>query len=374
MAADTDPGVVLEVNGSELRGWEGVTVVRSVETLAGAFSLSATELEPDDPLARPLKPGVACRVRLDGDLVVSGYLDKVVTAYGREKHSVSARGRDAAGDLVDCSADRDPGEWQAQTLDSIARDLVSDFEGVTFVPGADPGEAFPIFRINAGETVHSALRRGAQTRGLMPTSDGQGGVTFARIGEELAPARIDRTADDRGRILSARIDADDRERFSTYRVKGQTDQPETWPDGEGPAGGPAQAGSASDPGVTRYRPKVIVDASSGDRGAMLRRAQFEATTRAGKSRVVGYRLQGWRAGDWLWAPGFRVPVYDPLLGVGNESGAAQEMVVDSVTYSIDDNVGRVVDLRLLDPRAFTLRDLTEETRVEPSMLWPGATL
>lgn len=359
-----DSVVSLEIDGYELGGWETVEIERSIDQLAGAFRLTVSENEPDQPLARRLVLGAPCSILLDDEPVVTGYLEDREISYSAATHSVAVGGRDGVGDLIDCSADRSPGGWKGQTVDRIVSDLVSPFAGITFVSVSTPGPPFAEFQIQPGESVAETISRATRMRALVPVSDGVGGLRLIVPGESLAPTEIVRSTDAAGRVLGGRIQESTRGRFSTYRVKGQSGDSAAWLS----AWGAAQEGTATDPGVPRHRPLVIVETSTSDDGALRRRAQFEATTRAARSAPVTYRVQGWRAdGGWMWAPGYRLPVFDPELGVGTESGAPVELLVASVRFTIDDQVGQVSEITLLDPSAFQARELAEKPA--SSFLW-----
>lgn len=348
--------VVLEVSGLELRGWESVAVSRAVDQIAGTFALSVSELNPDDPLARELRVGEPCTVRVGDDVVLSGHIETRRVSYSERTHTVAISGREVTGDLVDCSADRSPGEWQRQTIARIAADLVAPFPAVSLLPVPDPGAPFERFRLQPGERVFDALSRASRLRGLTPSSDGRGGVRLSVPGAELAPVSIDRR--ESGQVLGGEISENAAGRFSRVRVIGQTDQVEAW---QGSTGGPAQSGEAFDPGVARFRPLVLVESQRGDAGALRRRAEYETTTRAARARPVGYRMAGWTApGGWLWQPGFRVPVFDPLLGVGLSGGGPREMLIASVSLSLDETGGQVAALELVDPVAFQVLRLPEK--------------
>lgn len=355
--ADSETGVALEIDGYELSGWETVEIERSIDQLAGAFRLTVSENEPDEPLKRRLVLGAPCSILLDGDPVVTGYLEDRQIGYDGGAHSVSVAGRDAVGDLIDCSADRSPGAWSDQYIGQIVEDLLAPFDGISLVSVSDQGPRFASFKLEPGESVFEAISRATRMRALVATSDGIGGLRLLVPGDELAPAEIDRSMGGAGRVLRGSVSESTRSRFSTYRVKGQSSDVSTWLG----LWGAAQEGLAADPGVLRHRPLVIVETNKADEGALRRRAQFEATTRAARSAPVSYTVRGWRAeSGWLWSPGYRLPVYDPVLGIGTESGAPRELLISSVRYTLDDSGGQVADLTLLDAVAFQTRELTEE--------------
>ena len=47
--------IVLQVNGANYGGWTGVSVSRSIETVAGAFDLTCTENVGGDAAQWPLR-------------------------------------------------------------------------------------------------------------------------------------------------------------------------------------------------------------------------------------------------------------------------------------------------------------------------------
>lgn len=362
--------VVLESNGFELRGWESVTIARSIQSLTGVFTVSLSELEPDDPLKRKLVNASPVTVWLDDDKVIDGFVYGLSTQYGPDKHSVRIKGADGTMDLQQCSADREPGSWENQKLEIITEDLLSKFENARLVAGADTGQPLEIFTIKTGESIQQALARAARLAGLILLGDGLGGVKYGNPGGELAPTTINRADVGAGRIVQATLDEDSSDRFSTYRVLGQTSSVEAaeglalW----GEKLGPPQVGVASDPGVNRYRPKILMESSNADRGRLTRRALLEASTRAARSKTVGYVLDGWRsANNWLWQPGYRVPVFDPLLAIGSSSNESRELLITNVGFSVGAKGGQQTTLKLMDPVAFTLSELPPMK--DPIGLW-----
>ena len=119
--------VTLVISGRRLIGWTSATVTRALETIAGRFSISLTERDPGTDMRRAISPGEACQVELDGERVLTGYVDSVSPSYTEESHTLAVVGRDATGDLVDCSAASSPGEWHDVTLPVIVSSLARPF-------------------------------------------------------------------------------------------------------------------------------------------------------------------------------------------------------------------------------------------------------
>ena len=63
------------------------------------------------------------------------------------------------GDLVDCSAATEPGEWKDARLEEISAALCEPFDiGVSVGDGIDTGEPFARFRIEEAESVFRGHR------------------------------------------------------------------------------------------------------------------------------------------------------------------------------------------------------------------------
>ncbi len=69
--------ITLEARGSRFGGWTKVSVSRSIEALAGAFSFTASEKSPDDPLGREIKMGDAVVVRIGEVPIITGWVDQL---------------------------------------------------------------------------------------------------------------------------------------------------------------------------------------------------------------------------------------------------------------------------------------------------------
>ena len=66
------------------------------------------------------------------------------------------------------------------------------------------------------------------------------------------------------------------------------------------------SGSATDPGVTRHRPLVLVAETQSGGPSLASRAAHEAKTRAARGRQAVYTLPGWRnAQGGLWRKSLR---------------------------------------------------------------------
>lgn len=331
--------VTLDVGGIRYGGWTEVTVQRGLEQLAGRFEVAVTERWPKEPQRRPIRPGDACRLAIGGEVVITGWIDQVRVQYDARQHRVSFAGRDAAGDLVDCSAPL--GQHEASTFGDLLSWLAAPFKIPVRLEVDDPPFGRPHVT-DPGETVFDAIEKLARHLAVLVISDGKGGLVVTRA--ERAARVPDRLELGRN-IVAADELLSHVERFSELSVYGQR------------IGGDdfiaedttELMGRARDPAITRHRPLIVFSETMPDGNALLQqRAEWEVRHREGRGRRVTITVQGWRhAGGALWQPNTLVPVKDGFLGIDHE------LLVAGVELRLDDAGTRSV-LTLTERAAFDL--------------------
>ena len=215
--------VELIIDGTAFGGWESIGVNRSIETISGAFDLAVTEKSPFDPTDRRIRTGAPCSVAVDGETVITGYVDEIDVSENATTSSVTIRGRDRAADLVDCAAVHKPAEWLKRTLDAIARDICAPF-GISVSVSTDVGKPFPRFSINQGEKAFAAIERMCRQRAVLPVSNGRGGIELTRAGTGRAAGSLVRGDN----VIGASGQNSDRGRFSEIIVRGDNELQPGW--------------------------------------------------------------------------------------------------------------------------------------------------
>lgn len=333
------PDVALLIGGSRHGGWTSVRVRRGLDQPAGSFELEFTDVWREGGQSTPLKPGDACQLELEGDVVIDGYLDDVGESYSAQHHTMSAAGRSKVADLVDCSAVHGTGQWIQQGLVQIAADLLRPFAlRVDVAEGVDVGEPFRRYRIEFGESVLDCIERAARMRGVLVVAGPQG-ITFTRAGRTRVRTTIVRSG-----VLSGRRNVSHRDRFSDYLTRGRAAGDDEW------SGDVAtqQDLLVLDPDVDRYRPLLIQSEGEGGKADLERRATWERGVRMGRSVELRYTLPMWSHDDGLWEPNTLVAVDDDWLGVKGE------FLVESVELSLGDE-GTRAELSLVDPLAYSVQ-------------------
>lgn len=330
--------IELKVKGGVFSGWESMEIRIGIEQISGIFKLGITERWSGQDTPTPIMPGFACEVLLDGETVITGYVDGTDPIYDGAQHTVNIEGRDKTGDLVDCSAMHRTGQWRNRGLDQVAADICAPF-GIKVIKQADVGAAFPSFNIQEGERAFEALDRMARMRAVLLVSDGLGNLIITRAGQQ----RISTDLVEGVNIKRAKGKFDWRERFSHYVVKGQ----HRAVDGEPADAARGPSGTSDDAVIDRYRPLVVLAEDQGHIASLQQRAEWEKNVRVGRGNRATITVQGWKHTDGLWKPNSLVRLRSPMLY------ADLDLLIAQVTYKLDSG-GTTTDLELCRPEAFDL--------------------
>lgn len=345
MPSSPDNTVKLTVGNAVHAGWQEVTVNRTMEAISGSFELAVTERWPGQQKMAAVKPQDPCKLMIGSDVVITGHVDDVMPEYDGENHRVTFTGRDATGDLVDCSAEM--GQFAVMNMDfvQLVSALAKPYGIKVYTPLKFPPLAY--FMINPGETVFEAIDRLSARVGALPMSDGRGGLMFVRAGDAGRHSGLILGEN----IIRARGQYSDRKRYSDYLVLGQapgspTISPET---------SAFMSGTAKDPGVSRFR-KLIINAQIIDNSAQpyQTRAQWEATVRLGRAQRHEITVQGWRdAAGVLWQPNRLLRVEDDFLAVHGD------MLLSGVKLRLSED-GMLADLTITRKEAFDVIPMPTE--------------
>lgn len=326
--------IQLLVNGQQFTGWEDVSIQQSIETAAGAFSMNVSDKVP-----WPISPGDECVVSEGGDIIITGYVDKVGIGLNASTHSFSVQGRDKTADIIDCSAMNKPGEWRNVKLSKIAKEIAKEFGIEVISTVAD--ETVDLFKLQPGEKGFEAIERACRLQGFLLTTDGLGNLVITSPSTERALVNLVQGEN----ILEGNADFDLSQRYSRYIAIGQHSGTDAY---NGTAATEVKA-EAKDPKVSRNRPLVVVAENMVTNAQAKKRAEWEATVRAARASKSTVTVQGWRqSGDTgdLWKKNTLVACDIPLLGISGD------MLISAVTFSKNLSSGTTTVLELSRPDAF----------------------
>lgn len=325
--------IELLVNGVLYGGWTSVSISRSIGTAAGAFDIECTENVGGEAIAWPLRPNDECEVRVDGQVVIKGYIDKTSLDVSESSHGIAVSGRDKTGDLVDCAAAVK--QWRNVKIEDLAKELCAPF-GIEVVLETEPGKPLAVFKTEPGETVFKALERAAKIAGILLVQ-ARGALVLTHAGAQQATTPLLLGSN----IKSATADYDYSERFSEYTVTGQRAGKDN---DHGKAAAHVRS-AVRDEAIKRYRP--FVKSADGQATAEMarRQAEWEKQVREAKSTKLSCTVAGWtQQNGQLWDINQRAPVEVAPLAVQGE------LLIAAVEYGYDDS-GEITKMELIRPEA-----------------------
>ena len=339
----------LLIDGNRHGGWTTVDIRQGLDQVADRFEVSLTDKWSESEGAAPIRSGSECQVLIDGEAVISGFVDEVLPAYDANQHTVSVNGRSKTADLIDCSSRRKT--WsQPRKLESIARELAKPFE-INVVVEVDTGQPLRNPAVEAGQPFYEALEQMGRYRAVIFVTNASGELVITKPprGRIETPLILGQNI----RKGSGRFSV--RDRFSQVIVQGQ--QPgDDFLSGDQAA---APEGTATDPRI-RYRPQVIIADTAVDQASCKRRAENETRRRRGRGQGITYTVDGWRHSNGLWTPGFEVRVRDHWLGIDGW------MLIEGVQKILDES-GERTEIQIVAPSAW---DLTADPEPkEESSIW-----
>jgi len=343
--------IALLVNNKRYGGWKTARVTRGIESVSGSFELSVSDRWQAGSAPWAIYEEDECTVSIGAETLVTGYVDRRSVSYSPGEHSLSVSGRDRTGDLVDCSAVLGVWEFHNTPVLDLVQKVAKPF-GVAVSLARGITLPAPEFRtaIDPGESAFNVVERLCKKAGVLPVSDGKGGLTLMRPGS----ARCTTELVEEQNILAASADFDVSGRFRRYVVLGQHTGSDAWFGAE-----TSVRATAEDAGVKRTARVLLVRPEGSVSGAQAkRRAEWEATVRAARADAVSVTVQGWTQGDGsLWPVNALVRVRSPRLGIDGD------LLVSQADYEVGEG-GTTTRLTLRRPDAFK-----PEPQVRGDGLW-----
>lgn len=329
--------VELRTAGKIFAGWTTININRSIESLSGYFDLGVN-VQPDTDLSS-LSPGQPFTLTINGQTVITGYLDGRRRSMTSDSLSITITGRDKTADLIDCAAVYQGRQWKNRTLAQIAADLCAPY-GVKVrweLTDKESSAPFTTFTLDYSETVYEALGRASRARGVLMTSNAGGDLVFTRA---------DDTQTDRlvlgENLLELEYDEDNRDRFSEYLVVGHGRASGKTGDDQDAKSIASQKGQVKDSEIKRYRPTIILADSKTDAKSAEGRAVREMRRRLAKSRTFEAKVDGWLRRDGsLWMPNLLVDIDASKFSMNTGP-----LLVSKVVLGLDDRTGVMTTLTL----------------------------
>lgn len=328
--------IELRANGKVYDFGKEVVINRSLDAISSSFSLTLTQ----DPkkTSFDFKPGDSCQVLMGDESLVSGYIDSKSIQFDAYSRSLTVQGRDRTGQLVDCSALRNPPTWQNVKFEKIASDLIKSFSIQIHIE-ADTGSTFAAWHIEPGETVFECLERAARLRGLILIPNGKGELVVTKPKRAAVTFQLKEGEN----ILSASLLEDVKQCYSEYRIQSHVSgnlayQTET---------ASIITARANDSLEKRHRPLVVSAEGVGNSSSAKKRAEWERQVRRARSKKIEVIVSGWHVNEKPWSLGNQVALNSPSLEVNST------FIISSLRFELSEQ-GRKTFLQLEDADAYSL--------------------
>ncbi len=330
--------VALLVGGRRYFGWKSARVTRTMEGLVGSFAFNVSDRWGDQGAPWPIIEGDACRVEINDQVVIDGYVDDRDLDADATMRALAYTGRDRAADLVDCSADLEHWTFRELTIADFASKLAAPFDvRVRVQTGLELAKRSKIV-VQPGDRVYEAIAREMRDAGVMLVSDAAGGLLMTRSGTGRTIALVEGE-----NVKRAGVKYFGSDRFGRYKVMTQIA-------GTDEAHGDATRiqAEATDPAVRAARVLLIRPDKGYNVADARRRADWEARIRAARAEVVQITVLGWTLPSGaVWPLNVLTHVKCP-----KSIGVDGDMLIAQADHAIAE-AGKVTQLRLVRPDAFT---------------------
>ena len=352
--------IILKVGGQKFKGWTAATIEKSLYNMTGTFGLAATDIFPGSMEKWGIAMGDACSIEIYGQTIISGYIEDISIDYDAESHNIQISGRDKTCDLVDCSVET-PNEWKNQSIKSIVEALCNPFSIDVEIDSSVSTSVITKIadkKANEGDTVFDIISSLCKVHAILPVSYGDGKLTLTRAGTN----HVNDTLELGRNVKSGSLEQSNKDRFKTYTVKGQAIGKDNILSVTSIAN---LSGQATDDVILRYRPMVIFpETAVNGNGDCIKRAEWEARIRAGKSRSVNYQVQGWVQDNHdIWPLNSLVRVKDFFLNIDST------LLISELSFSVDSDSGTITNLSLVDPGMFDPMPFTQNTQIKTESDW-----
>ena len=336
----------MQVEGMEYSGWKTLSIPTSIENCATAFNFEASLYDPAKLADYKLLEGMACKIALNSDKVVDGYIDSVKLGQAPDNRSINISGRSKTADAVDCSAICDTGHFKKQKIEIIAT-VLNNFYKIATLCDVNTGDAILKHVVETGETVYQSIERAARLKGLLITDTIDGQMHITRAGSSRAHDAL---------IVGENVKSTDasfatENRYSEYRVHGQTK-------GSDKIHGQKACqniGIAKDPLIKRPRVLIIKAEGQANKEQCQTRANWESAIRAAKSIRINVVVKGWhQSNGQLWTKNSIVQYVNKDFGI-----SAEFLIVDA-TYE-QSNDGTSTTMTLSPPESYQPLEITKKT-------------
>jgi len=182
----------LIVGGKNYTGWQSTNIQRTIEAVAGKYSLTLTDIirgqklpliKRNDPAKIEIQPTPSAKVIK----LLDGFVDKVKISVDKNvRFSIS--GRDRTADIVDSSI-INKSEFKGLKFEQAVQTIVDPFKiKVVLQAGLDTGDALKNIVYDPGTKIYELIAKYAQLKQLLCYTLPDGRLIISRVATETTSA------------------------------------------------------------------------------------------------------------------------------------------------------------------------------------------
>lgn len=310
----------MRVNGLNFVNFQNLSVVRSIDTLVGGFTATATAT-PDNLF--PIVVGDRVEVLADNTLVLTGYTEQLSVRHSVDTHLITISGRGLLCDLIDSTVGTNKEFTGVQSLNNITRKVLDDINLSTIKIVNNAGtikdfEDAEITSADVGQPCYDFLQSFAWKRQVFLTSDSKGNLVFDRgANTKSGLTLLHKVGGNQNTIISAELNIDNSLRFNKYTVRSQLN-PTFQELGITPSDISDQVASVTDSKIRSSRLLEFSAEESSDTETALERATWESNIRRSQAFNYSCVVQGHTVNNTPWEPNKLVNIVDDFCNVNGE--------------------------------------------------------
>lgn len=357
--------ITLFVSGQMLTQFSKVDVEKSLDDFTGKFSFDVVDsdqfdIEKSDQF--PIRVGEECKIYIDNELVISGFIDAISGDYSANSHMLHVVGRDKTSDLVDSHVGGDINFSSNITLEQVIKKTLSNL-GITtlavknLVPDLKPfsQEDLDIVAAQPAKTAFEFIENYARKKQVMLTTDNTGTISIVRNSDQILEGKlINEFNNIQNNILSATFNYDNSKRYNKYIIRSQQNPVPLLFNGKPVSDSTTatdmsnQSGEATDNDIRSGRVFQKISESSSTKDQLKDRATWEGNIRRSRALVYSPMVQGFRINDVLWETNRLIQVSDFFAKIDSL------MLVNKVKFSLSLNSGSTTTLELVEKDSYKL--------------------
>jgi len=343
--------ISISVNGLAFENFTSATVKIALDEISGSFLFTAVSTEGQ---RLPFENGDACKILVNGQAVIDGFIEKLDYSYSDQAHSINVSGRDKTADLIDSTINGiklSPPISLKQAIKKVLSDIgATAIDVIDSVGVQNFSKAEEKLSGSVGQNAFEFCEQLARKRQVLLTRSA-GNIEITNGSGIDSGASVQNLIDsDTNNILSASVSYDLTQRFGKYIVKSQLNPVALNYAGETPAQEVTQqSGQTVDKNVRQSRQLVIKAENSSSSEQARKRAIWSANIRKARGRIYSCTVEGFEnsVGN-LYSPNQLIQVADEFAEI------SAKMLLNSVEFTFDVEGGSNSNLSFVDSNAYTL--------------------